>query len=101
MIKTNFGRTHMEGSLEMILTDFSSICSALNNFLIKKAGFDEEKAKYTIQQAYNIAFMDKEELERENEKLKQQIADKADGFSEALAELFETLADVLKGGESE
>lgn len=101
MIKTNFGRTEINGSIEMILTDLTSIVSSLNNFLIEKVGFDEEKAKDAIQHAYNIAFMDEEELERENEKLKQQIADKADGFPEVLAELFETLAEALKGGASE
>ena len=101
MIKSSFGSTQMQGSVDMILTYFSCITDSLKDFLTQRVGMDEEMAKEAIRKAYETGFMTEEEVEQEAERLEQQAKAKKDDVKEELAKLFGTLAKAMKGGESE
>ena len=101
MITSNFGKTQIKGNASMILSDFSCIVDSLKDCLIDHFDMNEEKAKEAIQYAYETGFMNEEELDQEEERLKQHAKELLKDAPAELAKLLESIAEVLKGGASE
>lgn len=61
MIKTNIGKTELNGTVEEIMADYSVITETIyTNLLIGDLGLDEDKAKDKLKHAFDRSFEDSE-----------------------------------------
>jgi hypothetical protein len=62
MIKTNKGKVKIKGTGAELLTDFTVIVNAMHKDISEE--FDEKFAKDLLTNAFELAFLSKEELEK-------------------------------------
>ena len=60
MIKTNKGKTEIDGRVYEIMEDYTAVTESIYDFL-REQDLEEEKAKDMLQKAYNLGLMSPEE----------------------------------------
>lgn len=64
MITVDKDNVHVEGSIPVLLTEITMVCKSLREVIIED-GKSEDVAKEQLQMSLDMAFMSKEEIDRE------------------------------------